>query len=263
VTLFAIGAAALLIFLGCSVSSINIDTVDVGDLETETVTVAREDADTVRAYIRMGAGELKIDNGADGLMEADFTYNVPDWRPEVEYEVSNGEGRLTVRQPNTDDITLDSNIRYEWDLRFAENVPLDLRVECGAGEHDIDLAGLDVTELDVKLGAGDVEIDLSDNESLSRLEFDIGAGSANINLDGPWADDVDVDIQGGVGQTKLRLPSDVGVRVDVTRGIGDIDVSGLYRQGNAYVNDAYDESDVTMEVNIQAGIGRIELEVAR
>src|SRR3712207_7453120 len=36
---------------------------------------------------------------------------------------------------------------------------------------------------------------------------------------------------------------------------------GLQKVGNAYVNDAYGESEVTLRVDIQGGIGQINLEV--
>ncbi len=210
----------------------------------------------------MGAGELKVNGGADALMDAEFTYNVEAWKPEVSYDVSNGEGSLTVQQPNTDEISIGEATRNTWDITFGDVVPLDVHIECGAGNHDVDLSGLHVTALDMKLGAGNATVDLSDNPELSRLSFDIGAGEAEIDLTGPADQNVEVDIQGGVGSTTLHLPKDVGVRVNVTRGIGDIQASGLFSRGNGtWENDAYGNTDVTMNVNITSGIGHIALDV--
>jgi hypothetical protein len=253
--------AALIVVLGCSTTGIGIQTVRVSDVRTESIDVELEDAAEVRVDLRMGGGEMQIDGGAEALMEADFAYNVTVWEPEVSYRVTDGEGRLTVRQPNTDQIAITRDTRYEWDLRFSDAVPLDMRIDSGAGEYDIDLAGLNVTALDMKIGAGDVTINLSDNPQLEGLEFDIGAGSAAIDLNGEWTQDLSVDVQGGVGETTLLLPRNVGVRIDVTRGIGEIDAAGLTRDEGAWVNDAYGESDVTLDIRIQAGIGRIVLDV--
>jgi hypothetical protein len=36
---------------------------------------------------------------------------------------------------------------------------------------------------------------------------------------------------------------------------------GLQREGDSYVNDAYGDSDVTLEVDVQGGVGQINLEV--
>jgi len=70
--LLAIATAALLVFLGCTVSSINIDTVDVGDLETETVTVTDDGSDpvVVRLQTDLDASEwqelLESERSANG-----------------------------------------------------------------------------------------------------------------------------------------------------------------------------------------------------
>jgi hypothetical protein len=40
-----------------------------------------------------------------------------------------------------------------------------------------------------------------------------------------------------------------------------IDAEGLTREGNSYVNDAYGNSDVILEVDVEGGVGEINLEV--
>lgn len=255
-------AAVLLISLGCTVGNFSsIDTVTVGELNKESQTVEVGDAQEVRVYIKMGTGELKVNRGADRLMRANFTYNVADWKPQVDYTVTDGSGRLNIRQPNSDQISIRSDIRYTWDLKFNEEVPLDMRIECGAGSGNIDLGKLNVTQLDAKLSAGDFTIDLSDNQSLTHLELDMGVGDASVNLNGDWEHDVEVYIQGGVGKTTLRLPKNIGVRVIVAKAIGAINAQGLTRDGNVYVNDAYGVSPVTIEINVQSGVGETSLEV--
>jgi hypothetical protein len=59
----------------------------------------------------------------------------------------------------------------------------------------------------------------------------------------------------------VQLPSKVGVRVEVKGRLGKINAEGLQREGEAYINDAYGDSDVTLDVDIQGGVGRINLEV--
>jgi hypothetical protein len=253
--------AALVMFLGCTLSRIGLSVADTGELRRDSVTIDREDAESVRVQVRMGAGELTIAGGAEALMEADFAYNVPRWEPIVSYDVANGEGRLVVRQPSTDHVSVGRRTRYEWDLRFDEITPLDLRIEAGVGRQMIDLAGLRITRLGVTLGAGDAEINVSNNPELERLDFDLGVGRVEIDMRGPWDQDVAVSIQGGVGSTTVRLPSDVGVRVTVTRGLGDVDTNGLRRQDGAWVNAAYGTADVTMDLRIRTGVGSVTLSV--
>jgi len=259
--LLIIVAATLLISLGCTVGNLKVDTVTVGELNKETQTVEVGDAEQVRVYIKMGTGELKVNRGADTLMRGNFTYNVADWKPQVDYTVTDGNGRLTIRQPSSEQISVRSDIRYTWDLKFSEETPLDMRIECGAGSGEINLDKLNVTQLDAKLSAGDFTIDLGGNTSLEHLELDMGAGDITVDMTGDWEHDVEAYIQGGIGKTTLRLPKDIGVRVIVNKALGKVDANGLTRDGDVYVNDAYGVSPVTVEINIQSGIGQTVLEV--
>jgi len=212
----------------------------VGDLKTESKSVELGDAKPVNVEINFGAGDLRVNGGAEKLLEADFTYNVAKLKPEVEFT----DGTLVVQHPDVRGYRTLQDIRdfrNEWDLRFNNDVPMNLNLDMGAGTSDLQLAGLSLTGLDVSLGAGESTIDLS----------------------GGWASDLDATIDAGAGDISIRLPRDVGVRVEVVAGLGTIDAPGLTQVGNVYTNDAYEASDVTLQVAIKAGVGRINLEVEK
>jgi len=257
--ILGIVAGTMLMTLSCTSLNIGLKIADVGPLERESTTVELGNADSVNATIRMSAGELKVEGGSEALLNADFAYNVADWKPEVTYGVVDAVGRLDVRHAERDALPVTNKVRNEWDLQLNENVPLDLRIEMGAGKHSLDLEGLTLTELDVKLGAGDMSLTLGDNAGLNRVKLNIGAGDVEFDLGSTWTQDASISIQGGVGKTTLYLPKDIGIHLSVTQGIGDLDVSGLTRKGGAWVNEAYDRSENTLEISIQAGIGEIEI----
>jgi hypothetical protein len=52
------------------------------------------------------------------------------------------------------------------------------------------------------------------------------------------------------------------VRATAHGGIGAIHVRGLKKDGDAYVNEAYGKSPVTVKVQVEGGVGEINLEVA-
>ena len=211
----------------------------VGEMRNESRSVQPEDAKTVRAHLTMGAGELKVGGAADALMEGEFSYNVGDWKPQVDYDVSGENGDLSVEQGSGDDGRLGGGARNEWDLRFNDEVPTDLVVEMGAGESDLDLDSLTLTGLDLEMGAGKTTVDLT----------------------GDYAQDFDASIEGGVGEATVLVPSEVGVRVHAEGGLGKINAEGFQREGEAYVNEAYGDSDVSLNVDVRGGVGSINLEV--
>ena len=235
--------------------------ITVGELKTESQTVELGGAESVQVEIMMAAGELELSGGANELLEAEFRYNVDELEPEVEYS----DGRLDVRTPDIQDrvesIWDFDDYRYEWDLRLNDEVPMEMVVEMGAGRADLELGTLSLTELKVTRGAGEVYVDLSGVSSLTRLDIDGGAGEVTVDLTGDWATDLDADIAGGVGEITVRLPRSVGVRVGVELGMGQVNASGFGRDGDDYINDAYGESDVTLRIDIEGGIGEVNLEL--
>lgn len=237
--LAAVGVVAGGLAIGVAVER----TVALDDPRTESAVIALGGADAARVAIEMDLGELTVGGGGRpaNLAEATFTYNVADWRPETAYEVLGDWGALRLRQP--DDGTLFrwwQDVENRWDVRLNDRVPTELDVTLGAGDSELRLAGLNVTRLDLAAGVGDTTVDLS----------------------GERARDLDARIETGVGEVTLILPRDVGVRVEVDQGLGDVDAAGLIEDGDAYVNDAYGASPVTIEVEITGGVGEVALELA-
>jgi predicted membrane protein len=64
-----------------------------------------------------------------------------------------------------------------------------------------------------------------------------------------------------VGSVQILLPNDVGVKVDVTGGLGQVTALNLSREGGSYVNAAYGESPVTINLAVEGGIGQVDMEV--
>ena len=211
----------------------------VGEMQRDSQKVQPENAQTVRAHLKIGAGELNVSGGADALMEAEFAYNVADWKPDVSYDVSGDTGELSVEQGSGQDVRPGGDARNEWDVLFSDEMPTDLRVQMGAGESSLDLDSLTLTGLDLQMGAGKTTVDLT----------------------GDYTSDFDASIQGGVGEATVMLPGEVGVRARAEGGLGNINAKGLRKEGDSYVNEAYGSSDVTLEIDVQGGIGQINLEV--
>ncbi len=225
-------AGAALVLLGFAAAC-----DETGNEMRETQTVALNGATRAEVRLQMGAGELQV-NSADqpSLLEASFTFNRERLRPEVSYRVVGEKGILDVRHGQRHGINFGPS-RNRWDLVLGRAVPVDLDINLGAGHSDIDLRGL----------------------KLERVEMDMGVGEVNLDLRGPHAASFKVKIAGGVGSARLNLPSEVGVRVKVDGGLGSVNPHGLVKQAGAYVNEAYGKSAVTIDVDINAGIGSLDL----
>lgn len=196
-------------------------------------------AQSARVEIHMGAGRLNLNGGADALLEADFVYNQPAWKPEMAYAVQNGQGELVVSQPEQlHPLGLGGN-RYEWTLNLNNQTPMQVKIDLGAGETNLILGDL----------------------NLSRLELNSGAGSARVDLGGTRAANLDVRVQMGVGSLTLRLPRNVGVRVELSGGLGDSSTGEWIPLDGALVNEAYGQSGAQVNVKITGGVGAVTFEL--
>ena len=192
-------------------------------------------AKSVSAVLHMGAGELNVSGGSAHLVNANFHFDRKWDDPTVDYHVSDGKGVLAVDQESGHANFGPSN--NACDLNFTNDVPLTLRVDMGAGQGNLKLHGMNVTDVELHMGAGKVVLDLT----------------------GPRKSDLNVSVKGGVGQATIRLPKDVGVTAHAAGGIGSIRAEGLHENGSEYKNDAYGKTPYTIKLDVQGGIGEIEL----
>jgi len=227
--------------LGLSVTGCYVPGPKLGKTETLTQKVGLAGAESVKVAVTLGVGKLKLMAGADSLLDARFEYNIPDWKPVVSYKVEDGRGGLIVEQPSrVVGAAWPGNVRYNWDLKFKSGVPIDLEIDVGAGQSDVDLKGIDVRHLDIKAGVGEGSVDLS----------------------GPRTSDLDVNIKAGVGKLTLILPADVGVQVRAQSGLGHVETDGLKAQDDAWINEAWGKTKASVHVEVEAGIGKIEMRLA-
>src|SRR5215212_229603 len=237
VTLSIFMMAATVVLAGaCSTQG---GTQQVGKMQHTSESVDPENAQAARAQLKMGAGELNLTGGADQLMEADFSYNVPDWKPKVSYDVSGKKGELVVEQGSANGGDLSGGARNEWDISMNDEVPTDLVIRVGAGESNLDLDSLTLMGVDVRMGAG----------------------KSTVDLTGVYTRNFDATIEGGVGQATVLLPSEIGVKAKAEGGLGKINAKGLKKVGDSYVNDAYGESDTNLSVDVKGSVGEINLKV--
>ncbi|MBN1976570.1 MAG: hypothetical protein JW918_04135 [Anaerolineae bacterium] len=261
-------------------------TLEVGELQEKEESIPLDGAGSVAVDILFGAGELEIASGdPDQLFSGRFLYNVAEWEPEVAYS----DGKLSIQQGDGDESwgwPSKEAARNEWELAFSPEVPLEMDIKTGAGQGELDLTGLQLEKLDIDLGAGDFSIQFNapNRAEMSRFTLDVGAadleitgvgnaspedmivqggtGKITLDLTGDWANSADIEVTSGVGQLDLRLPDDVGVRVEVQGGLSNVEATGLSRSGDAYVNDAYGEAEIELNIAVTTGVGQVDLKVA-
>ena len=191
-------------------------------------------AEKANIELDMGAGQLNVTGGATKLIDGTFEYNVDAFKPVVTNTVNGANATITIKEPSG---TRSGSKHYAWDLQLNDNVLTDLAVNCGAGQATLNLGDVMLRSLKVAMGAGQVKLDLS----------------------GTPKHDYEVSVNGGVGQSVVRLPQGVGIFLTASKGIGALKVTGLQKQGDHWENDLYNKAPVTVKVDVNGGIGEINI----
>jgi hypothetical protein len=166
-------------------------------------------------------------------MEADFTYNIPGWKPQVDYHSTGVRSDIEISHPPGTAPHGNST----WNLRFNDSVLMDLVVQMGAGEAHLNLGSL----------------------NLRSVAFNLGAGELDVDLRGSPKRSYDVQIQGGVGQATVHLPTSVGISATASGGIGEVNVRGLEKRNGRWINPGHENAPVTIRLDVKGGVGQIDL----
>ena len=252
--------------------------------------VSRQLHDTTEHHIRVqyAAGRFSLRPTTEPvLFTMQLKYDEERMQPIHEYDAATRRATLGVEGDGSRWKAVRGAEQSEMRLGLSTSVPLDLDLRLGATEARVDAGGLTLNRLRVETGAADAVLDFSapNRSRLRRLDVQLGAagfvitnlgnanvdyisveggvGSVDLDFGGAITQDVAVDANVALGKFSLRLPHDVGVRIEVKKFIASFDHPGLYKRGNAYYSSNWDDAKVRMRVRAETVFGAIEIDRER
>jgi hypothetical protein len=229
---------------------------------------------TVNLSLAFGAGTLKVRPGASALVSGTAKYNIADFKPVVTVNSST----VHIEQGNwhLKSIPDLSNIKNEWDLSVSSQ-PLNMSIEAGAYHAEYQFGGLALTNLSVKDGASDVKMNFASpnlaemsllnyetgasnvsltglgNANFTSLIFRSGAGNFTLDFTGNLKRNGSVNIETGVSNTTLVIPSGIPVQLTVEGGLSNVTyTSGWSKSGTLYTQQGTGPQ-LTIVVHVGAG----------
>jgi hypothetical protein len=196
----------------------------------DTLTLPVAGADQAFVGITFGSGELRVGRGRPGLL-IDGRFEGP-----AEYRAT-GVGRVEVR-PDVAAAALAGGRPTTWQLGLTAEVPLDLRVDTGAGRALLDLTELRVRLLDIRTGASE-----------TRVRLPSAAGQT-------W-----VRTQTGVSSLVLEVPDGVAARIRTSMALGRtvVDTDRFPPTAEGYASPDLALSPHRIEIDVQGGVGAVTI----
>jgi hypothetical protein len=173
-----------LVSMACGVTiNLPVDQITTGPTQTEEINIPAPDAETVDLSLTFGAGELILKPGAEpALVSGTATYNVADFKPKI--KVDKQQVRLETGNLDIHGIpNFKSNeIKNKWDLKLGDQ-PLQLKINAGAYQGNIELGGLALKSLEVNDGAAETRLKFSEpnKTEMEMLRYITGASSVKLS----------------------------------------------------------------------------------
>ena len=149
-----------------------------------------------------------------------------------DHKLSNGKAIVSIQTNRPQVYFFSRGDEFLWNLSLARKIPLDVRLNWGAGEIIANLADLDPTLVDVKIGVGHLSLVL------------------------PSGGDLNVTISVGVGAAEISVPAGASISVECTTGIGTCNLpngTGFWNQ--SYTSPGYDTAKFHIKIAISMGVG--------
>ncbi len=239
------------------------------------------------ARVEYGAGTLRVApaSGSD-LYRLAMSYDGERYAPLSGFDAGSGTVRLGVRSTGAGGFHIGS--RRQLDQRavvtLSPSVGLDLTLQLGAAESDLELGGLRLTDLhlttgasrttlrfsranaglctaaEISAGAADVSVLSLGNSRCRQVAFEGGVGKALLDLSGAWPSEARVRVQMAVGSLTLRLPRDLGIRLTLDRFLSSFPTAAWTRRGNAYLSPGYERASRHLDLSVSSTLGGIDVE---
>lgn len=252
-----------------------------------TVDISRQlrDSQPQRIRVQYGAGRVDVRGADDPLLYAmHLRYDERRGVPVHRYDTAARSAVLGLEARDGAQRFGDRDDSGELRLLLPTSSPLDLDLQLGGTESRLDLGGLTLRSLRLECGATDASVTFSqpNRARMSDLTIDVGAadltavhlananaeqirvhggvGVVDLDFGGTWTRDLSVDAQLAVGKLSLRVPSDVGIRLEIDRLIAGFEHEGMVKRDGVWYSTNYDAAPHKLTVHAKTFFGQIELQ---
>lgn len=253
-----------------------------------TVDVSRQLRDSLpqRVRVQYGRGRIEIRRtAAPVLYSMRLRYDERNGTPLHSYDAEQRTALLGMTSAGGVHTATsgDRDENGELVIALPDRVPLDLDLQLGGTKAQFELGGLALRSLRIECGATDATLRFSEpnRERLRDLDIDVGAadftavnlgnsgaeqirlhggvGVVDLDFGGQWTQDMTVTTRLALGKLTLRVPSEVGVRLEVQRVAAGLDHEGFVKRGDAWYSANYDRARHKLQLRAETFFGKIEI----
>ena len=251
--------------------------------------------DALRIYFDCSIGNLKIrPSNNKYIVSSNISYSSIFSKPEINLSDKNNVARLdfkispegTSANANTFNNLLNKGSdNYIINFQMPTKISTDMNLSFGLGKVDLDFSSLRISKLTMDCGLSDVTLiskksniincesikistGVSDfnsaglgNLNSSSYHFDVGVGSAEIDMSGSANRDTKVKIEVTFGSLELKLPKNTNLNLIVDQNLlSSVNIKDLVSSGEGtYKGKENQKRWASMDIEISVGVGSVDV----
>jgi len=171
-------------------------------------------------------------------------------------------------------------------IGLGTHADLDLDIELGAAEANLELGGIRISRLKLQTGASKTVVRFSDSNPIRCSEAELSAGAAEllvvglgysrcgevdftggvgkVTLDfaGRWSGPIHLDANMAMGELVLRVPRQAGVKLELDKFLASFAPAGLVRSadGRTWMSSGFAGSSQQLVVEVETAFGGVTVE---
>lgn len=151
-----------------------------------------------------------------------------------------------------------------WHIQLGSGVPLNLDLNGGVGPSKINLSGLHVVSLNVGTGVGTLHLVLPKQDDELSVNVDGGVGETKIFVPDNAHGTINVDA--GVGAVQIVVPPNAAVQLNANGGIGSVKVPNTLTRltkpefmdaGGVWQSDGFELAEHRLTIKYDGGVGAL------
>ncbi len=246
--------------------------------------------DFLDVRVEYAVGRFELRRGPDHLLyRLDSRYDEDAFRLSTNYLESRGRGSLVIDIEGEEDVDFRDIKDYDYEaghlrLDLSAAAPIALSMKMGAVEAQLDLGGLRLQRLTLETGASDTRIRFSEpnrdvaetcvfkagaaalkavrlgNSGCRRINISGGVGDIELDFSGKWDYDATASINVGLGGVEIRVPAELGVRIEKSTFLMSFDAPGFIKQdGGVWVSRNWGTAAHRLTLSVSGVLGSIEI----
>jgi hypothetical protein len=279
----ALGIVAFLYF-----SPAIVESLPTPQMVTESFDAPLDGAESASVNLDFDRGNLTVDalQGGGNLFEAVVSHN-----EKATFRAS-GTSNQTIRLTLNDVgapqfMNFFSDQQIHGEIGLAAGIPLDLKIEIGSGNADLNLADLEISKIVANSGSGNLEVTLpsgafssdfgSGSGSLtigtarnSQLDLKANVGSGRIMLTVAEGSTGEIDLESGSGGLTVVVPEGTAVRVRGETGSGSVNLpkdfirvagsEGMAGDSGTWQTPGFTEAENQLYIQFSVGSGSLRVQ---